>query len=123
MVSRRATWPSLKSSIADVDHIAAILGYPALGREGHSFVLLAVLIIMVWGFGLWKWGAVDFALFSTAQFAAHFLVAPPGFPLFEPFTYAVYFLPPLVFAGITVVCLLGAWVRNRSKHPGLGKDR
>ncbi|MDG6988630.1 MAG: hypothetical protein JRN21_04815 [Nitrososphaerota archaeon] len=103
-------------ALIDIDHVSVLLGFTSVGREGHSFVLMAVLIVVVWRLGLWRWGPADFALFAVAQFAAHFAVAPPGFPLFEPFTYQVFSLPPADFAAVAALSLGCFWGLKALRH-------
>jgi hypothetical protein len=106
--------------LIDIDHVSALVGFPSAARDGHSIVLLACLILLVSALGLWRWGRVDFALFSTAQFAAHFAVAPPGFPLLSPFATILFKPPALVFALVVALCLFAVWSRgSRPATPSL----
>ena len=95
--------------LIDIDHVGALLGLPVDARSGHSLIVLALLVLVVWRLSLWKWGGGDFALFASMEFAAHFLVAPPGFPLLSPISTTVYSLPNWVYlpfvAGLAAVCL------------------
>jgi hypothetical protein len=100
--------------LIDVDHLAAAFGYTYAARDGHSLIVLGALILVVWGLGIWRWGALDFALFSTAQFMTHFAVAPPGFPLLAPVETMWLYLPVGYYVIVTALCLVGTWVvRNR----------
>jgi len=105
--------------LIDIDHLSALLGFPSAARDGHSIILLACLILVVSALGVWKWGGVDFALFSTAQFSAHFAVAPPGFPLLSPFATIAFKPPAAVFVLVTALCLIAVWL-NRPKQDGSG---
>jgi len=101
--------------LIDIDHLSALFGFPSAARDGHSIILLACLVLVVSALGLWRWGGVDFALFSTAQFSAHFAVAPPGFPLLSPFATTSFKPTAAVFALVTALCLITAWL-TRSKQ-------
>lgn len=99
--------------LIDIDHVGALLGLPVNARAAHSFVVLAILILVVWGLSLWRWGAADFALFASLQFSAHFLVAPPGFPLFSPISATVYSFPNLVWAPLTLALVVIYFLKCR----------
>ena len=94
----------------DVDHLSAFFGANYAVRYGHSLFLLGGLILLVWAFRVWPWGARDFALFSTAQFMAHFAVAPPGFPLLSPLLVTSFHLSSWVFGLGAGLCVAAGWV-------------
>ena len=96
--------------LIDIDHIAALVGFHSAARDGHSILLLSTLVLFVWGLRLWRWGSLDFALFSAAQFATHFAVAPPGFPLLSPFVSTWFELPVAVFPLVTTLCIVAGWL-------------
>ncbi len=97
-------------ALIDIDHVGALLGLPVDARSGHSIIVLAILVVLVWKLSLWKWGGGDFALFASMEFAAHFLVAPPGFPLLSPISTTVYSFPNWVYLPVVL--------RPRSCLPG-----
>ena len=94
--------------LIDIDHVAALIGFHSAARDGHSIFLLSSLVLLVWGLKLWRWGSLDFALFSTAQFATHFAVAPPGFPLLAPFVSTWFVLPAYAFVAVAMFCVVVA---------------
>jgi hypothetical protein len=55
------------------------------------------------------------------EFAAHFLVAPPGFPLLSPISTTVYSFPNWVYlpfvVGLVAVCLVRS-VKTRGLENG-----
>lgn len=88
--------------LIDIDHVGALLGLPVNARSGHSVIVVVLLILFVWGFSLWRWGGPDFALFASMEFAAHFWVAPPGFPLLSPLSTTVYSFPSWVYMPVAL---------------------
>ena len=106
--------------LIDIDHVAALIGFHSAARDGHSVFLLSSLVLLVWGLRLWRWGSLDFALFSTAQFATHFAVAPPGFPLLAPFVSTWFEFPTYAFVSVTMFCVL-VGLLNAIKGKG-GRD-
>lgn len=103
--------------LMDIDHLSLLMRTEYFGRAGHSLVLLAALILVVGWAGFWKWGAVDFAFFSSIQMTTHFAVAPPGFPLLSPFTMHSFVLPVWVYVAATALLLVGAWVTRHRLGP------
>jgi hypothetical protein len=83
--------------LIDIDHLGAIAGLPVAARAGHSFVVMAVLVGVVWGLSLWRWGGPDFALFASLEFFTHLMVAPPGFPLLSPIAPTTFYPPYYVW--------------------------
>ena len=106
-------------ALLDIDHVGALLGLPVEARSGHSIIVLALLVLLVWRLSLWKWGGGAFALFASMEFAAHFLVAPPGFPLLSPISTTVYFFPNWVYLpfviGLVAICLVKSMKTRASK--------
>jgi hypothetical protein len=113
--------------LIDIDHVGSLLSLPVDPRAGHSLVVIALLILLVWGLSLWSWGGRDFALFASMQFAAHFWVAPPGFPLLSPFSVGVYSFPYWVYMPVALglaAVLLAKSLRGRGgREAGPGKDQ
>ncbi len=115
----------------DFDHIGILFGLPVDGRIGHSLFMLGALVVVVYALDLWPSGASDFALFGSAQFAMHFALAPPGFPLLAPFENFDFFFSSAIPGAITFVLLFliysgrsgnlfGVWFFNRG---GLARKR
>ncbi len=108
--------------LMDVDHVTAYLNLPVDPRIGHSLFVLVALTLVVSSLRMWPWGRVDFGLFASAQFAIHFAIAPPGFPLLAPFAPTKFYFPSLIptMAGVLVVLLNFMVSRGVTKweHPG-----
>lgn len=102
----------------DADHLSAAFGTTYYVRDAHSLVVLACLILVVGLTGTWRWGVADFALFSGAEFAAHFAVAPPGFPLLSPVLVYTYVFPSWFPLIVTAALIAANWaVRSRRGRP------
>lgn len=107
--------------LIDVDHLSVLGGSGAFVRGGHSLILLALLVLFVGWAGTWRWGAVDFAFFASAQMTTHFAVAPMGFPLLSPLVATEFVFSRWIPAAVTAAILLGAWAyrsRKGVKGPG-----
>jgi hypothetical protein len=93
--------------LVDLDHLGFYSGLPIDARVGHSFLMVALMVLLDWRLHFWNRGTRNFFLFVSLEFSVHMAVAPPGFPLFAPLSASVVFFPSAIPAALAVVLAVG----------------
>lgn len=116
--------------LIDLDHLGFYAGLPIDARVGHSFLMVASIVLLDWRLHFWGRGTRNLFLFISLEFSVHLAVAPPGFPLFAPLSAAVVYFPSVVPAALAAVLAVaffldstgraGALRLRRSVHPATG---
>ena len=94
------------SPLIDLDHLGFYAGLPINARVGHSFLMVAVIVLLDWRLHFWSKGTRNLFLFISLEFCVHLAVAPPGFPLLAPLSATVVYFPrvyPAVLAAVLAV--------------------
>jgi len=89
--------------LIDFDHIGFFTGLPVEARVGHSLFLVALVVLLDWRLHFWGRGTRNLFLFLALEYSVHFAVAPPGFPLFAPLSFADVHFPRVIPAALAVV--------------------
>lgn len=82
--------------LIDLDHIGFFAGLPVEARAGHSFLMVALIVLVDWRLHFWERGTRNLFLFVALEYSVHLAVAPPGFPLLAPLSEAVVYFPRLI---------------------------
>lgn len=93
--------------LIDLDHIGFFAGLPVEARVGHSFLMVASVVLVDWRLHFWGRGTRNLFLFVALEYSVHLAVAPPGFPLLAPLSEAVVYFPRLIPAALAAVFALG----------------
>ena len=107
--------------VVDLDHLGFYAGLPIDARVGHSFLMVALMVLLDWRLHFWNKGTRNFFLFVSLEFSVHLAVAPPGFPLFAPLSASVVFFPRAIPAALAAVLAVGFFfdsMRWRVGSPG-----
>ena len=93
--------------LLDLDHVGFFAGLPVDARVGHSFLMVAMIVLLDWRLHFWGRGTRNLFLFIALEFSVHLAVAPPGFPLLAPLTATVFYFPRVFPAALAAVLALG----------------
>jgi len=89
--------------LIDFDHLGFFAGLPVEARVGHSLFLVALIVVLDRRLHFWGRGTRNLFLFLALEYSVHFAVAPPGFPLFAPLSFAKIDFPTALPAALAVV--------------------
>jgi hypothetical protein len=89
--------------LIDLDHIGFFAGLPIDARVGHSFLMVATIVLLDWRLHFWNKGTRNLFLFISLEFSVHLAVAPPGFPLLAPLSATIFNFPRLYPAALAAV--------------------
>jgi hypothetical protein len=89
--------------LIDLDHIGFFAGLPVDARVGHSFLMVALLVLLDWRLHFWGRGTRNLFLFISLEFSVHLAVAPPGFPVLAPLSATVFYFPRILPAVLAIV--------------------
>jgi len=106
--------------LIDFDHLGFFARLPVEARVGHSLVLVGLIILLDARFHLWGRGTRNLFLFLALEYSVHFAVAPPGFPLLSPLTFANFYFSrvfPAAFAVVFAVAFLFDSMGSRMRAP------
>lgn len=103
----------------DLDHLGYYAGLPVEARVDHSFLFVAMLVLLDSRFHFWQKGTRNFFIFISLEFSVHLAVAPPGFPLYAPLSETVVFFPRIYHAALAAVLAAGFLIDSlRLRNPG-----
>jgi hypothetical protein len=113
--------------LVDLDHLGFFAGLPVDARVGHSFLLVALVVLLDWRLHFWDKGTRNFFLFISLEYSVHLAVAPPGFPLLAPLSASIFDFPSIIPAALSAVLavafLADSLTRRRRASPWLGAKR
>jgi hypothetical protein len=105
--------PVLLVPLLDLDHLPAVLGLAQPIRPAHSFVVLAVVLIVLWLLG----SPLEVESLVAASFIGHLGSDTGVFPLFSPLSFQYYSLASyrveLVITGLGLAFVSGVLGRYR----------
>jgi hypothetical protein len=93
--------------LLDLDHLGFFAGLPIDARVGHSFLMVALIVLLDWRLHFWGSGTRNLFLFISLEFSVHLAVAPPGFPLLAPLSATTFYFPRVFPAALAVVLAMG----------------
>jgi len=106
--------------LIDFDHLGFFAGLPVEARVGHSLFLLALVVLLDSRLHFWGRGTRNLFLFLALEYSVHFAVAPPGFPLLSPLTFANFYFSrvlPAAFAVLLAAAFLFDSMGSRLRAP------
>jgi hypothetical protein len=106
--------------LIDFDHLGFFAGLPVEARVGHSLFLVALIVLLDSRLHFWGKGTRNLFLFLALEYSVHFAVAPPGFPLLSPLTFANFYFSrvfPAAFAVVFAVAFLFDSMGSRMRVP------
>ena len=106
--------------LIDFDHLGFFAGLPVEARVGHSLFLVALIVVLDRRLHFWGRGTRNLFLFLALEYSVHFAVAPPGFTLFAPLSFAKIDFPrvlPAALAVVIAVAFLFDSIRSRWRAP------
>jgi hypothetical protein len=93
--------------LLDLDHIGFFAGLPVDARVGHSFLMVALIVLLDWRLHFWGKGTRNLFLFISLEFSVHLAVAPPGFPLLAPLSATIFYFPRVFPAALAAFLAVG----------------
>jgi hypothetical protein len=93
--------------LVDLDHVGFFAGLPVDARVGHSFLMVATIVLLDWRLHFWGRGTRNLFLFISLEFSVHLAVAPPGFPLLAPLSATIFYFPRAFPAALAAVLAVG----------------
>jgi len=93
--------------LIDLDHVGFFAGLPVDARVGHSFLMVALIVLLDWRLHFWRRGTRNLFLFVSLEFSVHLTVAPPGFPLLGPLSATIYYFPRVIPAVLAAILAVG----------------
>jgi hypothetical protein len=104
--------------LIDLDHLGFFAGLPIDARVGHSFLMLAFIVVLDWRLHFWSKGTRNLFLFISLEFSVHLAVAPPGFPLLGPLSATVFYFPREYPAALATLLAVGFLFDSMSTRRG-----
>jgi hypothetical protein len=101
--------------LIDLDHLGFYVGLPIEARVGHSFLMVALIVLLDWRLHFWSKGTRNLFLFISLEFSVHLAVAPPGFPLLAPLSATIFFFPRAFPAALAVFLAVGFFFDSMSR--------
>jgi len=100
--------------LLDLDHLGFYAGLPVDARVGHSFLMVALIVLLDSRLHFWGKGTRNLFLFIALEFSVHLAVAPPGFPLFAPLSATIFHFPRIFPAALAAVLAVGFFFDSMS---------
>jgi hypothetical protein len=102
--------------LLDLDHVGFYAGLPVDARVGHSFLMVAMIVLLDWRLHFWGRGTRNLFLFVSLEFSVHLAVAPPGFPLLAPLSATMFYFPRVFPAALAAVLAVGFFFDSVSRR-------